>query len=91
MNMPQDPRNGPPPVGRMVRLGLWALPVWAVLLFYSTLSHQPPPQAQFAAWARYVTTPEFLASHLIGSIAHTGSAHRPRRAMRANGGPLRGS
>ena len=44
MNMPQDPRNGPPPVGRMVRLGLWALPVWAVLLFYSTLSHQPPPR-----------------------------------------------
>jgi len=68
MNMPQDPRNGPPPVGRMVRLGLWALPVWAVLLFYSTLSHQPPPQTQFAAWSRYVTTPEFLASHLIGSI-----------------------
>jgi hypothetical protein len=52
----------------MARLGLWALPVWAMLLFYSTLSHQPPPQAQFAAWSRFVTTPEFLASHLIGSI-----------------------
>jgi hypothetical protein len=52
----------------MVRLGLWALPAWAVLLFYGTLTHQPPPQTQFAAWARYVTTPEFLASHLIGSI-----------------------
>jgi len=67
MNTPQDPRNGPP-FGRMVRLGLWALPAWAVLLFYGTLSHQPPPQTRFAAWARYVTTPEFLASHLIGSI-----------------------
>jgi hypothetical protein len=52
----------------MVRLGLWALPAWAVLLFYGTLSHQPPPQTRFAAWARYVATPEFLASHLIGSI-----------------------
>jgi hypothetical protein len=52
----------------MVHLGLWALPAWAVLLFYGTLTHQPPPQTQLAAWARYVTTPQFLASHLIGSI-----------------------
>jgi hypothetical protein len=70
MNMPQDPRNGPPSA-RIVRLGLWALPAWAVLLFYGTLTHQPPPQSRFAAWARYVTTPEFLASHLIASILGT--------------------
>jgi hypothetical protein len=68
MNTPQDPRNGPPTFARIVRLGLWALPAWAVLLSYGTLTHQPPPQTQFAAWARYVTTPEFLASHLIASI-----------------------
>jgi hypothetical protein len=68
MNTPQDPRYGPPPLARMARLGLWALPAWAVLLFCGTLTHQPPPQTQFAAWARYVTTPEFLASHLIASI-----------------------
>jgi hypothetical protein len=42
--------------------------VWAVLLFCGTLTHQPPPQTQLAAWSRYVTTPEFLASHLIASI-----------------------
>ena len=30
MNTPDDPRNGSP-FGRMVRLGLWALPAWAVL------------------------------------------------------------
>jgi hypothetical protein len=31
--------------------------------------HPPaPPQTQLAAWSRYVTTPEFLASHLIASI-----------------------
>ncbi len=68
MDTPQDPRNGPPPLARMVRLGLWALPAWAVLLFYGTLTHQPPPQTQLAAWSRYVTTPQFLASHLIASI-----------------------
>jgi len=68
MNTPHDPRNGPPPSARMVRLGLWALPAWAALLFYGTLTHQPPPQTQLAAWSRYVTTPEFLASHLIASI-----------------------
>lgn len=68
MNTPQDPGHGTPPLARLVRLGLWALPAWAVLLFYGTLTHQPPPQTQFAAWSRYVTTPEFLASHLIASI-----------------------
>ena len=68
MNTPQDPRTGPPPYARIVRLGLWALPAWAVLLFYGTLTHQPPPQTQLAAWSRYVTTPEFVASHLIASI-----------------------
>jgi hypothetical protein len=68
MNTPQDPRNSPPPSARIIRLGLWALPAWAVLLFYSTLTHQPPPQTQLAAWSRYVTTPQFLASHLIASI-----------------------
>ena len=68
MNAPQNPRNDLPPSARIVRLGLWALPAWAALLFYGTFTHQPPPQTQFTAWSRYVTTPEFLASHLIASI-----------------------
>ncbi len=68
MNTPQDPVHDTPPFTRVARLGLWTLPAWAVLLFYGTLTHQPPPQTQFAAWSRYVTTPEFLASHLIASI-----------------------
>src|SRR5690349_5208499 len=48
--------------------GLWALPAWAALLFVSTLTHQPSPKTDQAAWSRYVTTPEFLASHLVASI-----------------------
>jgi hypothetical protein len=53
---------------RYARGGLWALPAWAGLLFLATLTHQPPYQTEFAAWARYVTTPVFLVSHLVGSI-----------------------
>jgi hypothetical protein len=50
------------------RQGLWALPAWAVLLFLTTLSHQPPYMTDFPAWSRYVTTPVFLFSHLAGTL-----------------------
>jgi len=60
MSTQQSTSPGPGPLARAARRGLWALPAWAVLLFYGTLSHQPPPQTRFAAWARYVTTPGFL-------------------------------
>jgi hypothetical protein len=56
------------PLARAARLGLWALPAWAALLFAGTLTHQPNPKTDLAGWARYVTTPEFLASHLVASI-----------------------
>jgi len=59
---------GAEPLARAARLGLWALPVWAVLLFVGTLTHQPNPKTDLAGWSRYVTTPEFLASHLVASI-----------------------
>jgi hypothetical protein len=54
------------------RRGLWALPVWAVLLLLATLTHQPAYQTDFAAWSRYVTTEVFLVSHLVGSILGAG-------------------
>jgi hypothetical protein len=56
------------PLARAARLGVWALPVWAALLCIGTLNEQPRWQTQPAAWSRFVTTPEFLASHLVGSI-----------------------
>jgi hypothetical protein len=56
------------PLARAARLGVWALPVWAALLSISTITEQPHWQTQPAAWSRYVTTSEFLASHLIASI-----------------------
>ena len=56
------------PFARAARHGLWALPVWAALLFVSTITHQPDPKTDLAGWSRYVTTTEFLASHLVASI-----------------------
>ena len=55
---------------------IWALPVWAAMLFLGTLTHQPDPRTTFGDFAAYVTTIEFLLSLLrkcilgaaIGSI-----------------------
>ena len=50
------------------RRGVWALPVWAVLLLYATFTHQPDYRTDFGAWSGYVTQGQFLFSHLVGSI-----------------------
>ena len=68
MNTQQSINPGAGPLARAARVGVWALPVWAALLGASTLNEQPHWQTQPAAWSRFVTTPEFLASHLIASI-----------------------
>jgi hypothetical protein len=56
-------------VRSFARVAIWALPVWAVMLFLGTLTHQPDPQTDMPAFAAYVTTTEFLLSHLVNSIA----------------------
>jgi len=43
-----------------------------VLLFLGTITHQPDPRTEFAAFAGYVTTTEFLISHLVSSIVGAG-------------------
>ena len=55
-------------VRTFARRSLWALPVWAAMLFLGTLTHQPDPQTAFDDFATYVTTDWFLYSHLINSI-----------------------
>jgi hypothetical protein len=52
---------------RAARAGLWALPAYALLLGLSTWTHQPSID-DFDAYARYITTDVFLASHLGASI-----------------------
>lgn len=59
------------PVDRWIRLRLWALPVYGLLTAWATLTHQPDAQVDFPGYARYITTLEFLAHHLIGSIGGT--------------------
>jgi hypothetical protein len=56
-------------VRSFARVAIWALPVWAAMLFLGTLTHQPDPQTDMPAFAAYVTTTEFLLSHLVNSIA----------------------
>jgi len=47
---------------------VWFLPAFGVLTLWATSTHQPSPTTDFAAWARFVTTDEFLAKHVLGSI-----------------------
>jgi hypothetical protein len=68
MNTQQSINPGAGPLARAARLGLWALPVWAALLCVSTITEQPKWQTHLADWSRYVTTGQFLASHLVASI-----------------------
>jgi hypothetical protein len=56
-------------VHSFARAAVWALPVWAAMLFLGTLTHQPDPQMDMPAFAAYVTTTGFLLSHLVNSIA----------------------
>jgi hypothetical protein len=51
-----------------IRLGVWALPIYGLLTLWGTLTHQPDPNADFEAYARYVSTTTYLVNHLIGSI-----------------------
>jgi hypothetical protein len=55
-------------VPTFARRAIWALPVWAAMLFLSTLTHQPDPQTAFDDFAAYVTTNGFLLFHLLNSI-----------------------
>jgi hypothetical protein len=57
-----------PLVRAFARKALWMLPVWAAMLFLGTLTHQPDPQTDFASFSLYVTTNQFLISHLLNSI-----------------------
>jgi hypothetical protein len=50
-----------------IRIGLLALPISGLLTMWSTLTPQPNPTTEFEAWSRFVTTTEYLISHLLGS------------------------
>lgn len=52
----------------LLKRGAWGLPIFAVLLCLSTVTHQPDYRTEFAEYADYVTTDVFLVSHLVASI-----------------------
>jgi hypothetical protein len=56
-------------LGIWVRTAVWALPVYGALLAAGTLMQQPDYRTDFGAYAAYVATSTFLASHMIASIA----------------------
>jgi hypothetical protein len=57
-----------PNVGTWVRVGLFALPLYGLLTLWTTFIHQPDPNTDFEAYARYVSTTNYLVDHLFGSI-----------------------
>ena len=50
-----------------IRAGLLALPISGLLTMWSTLIPQPNPTTEFEAWSHFVTTTDYLISHLLGS------------------------
>lgn len=60
--------------GRLVRTGLWALPVYGALTLWATRTHQPDRTVDFAAYAAYISRPAFFWEHLFGSIGGTVAA-----------------
>src|ERR671914_2789044 len=54
-----------------IRAGLLALPIYGLLTFWATFTHEPDRQNQVEAYARYISTPTYLTQHLLGSILGT--------------------
>ena len=51
-----------------IRAGLLALPIYGLLTLWATFTHEPDRQNQVQAYARYISTSNYLAQHLLGSI-----------------------
>lgn len=58
--------------GGLIQLGMLGILVYGVATLIATITHEPDPTADFRAWAQYVTTTEFLLTHLFGSIVGMG-------------------
>src|ERR671911_335305 len=54
-----------------IRAGLLALPIYGLLTLWATFTHEPDRQNQVEAYARYISTTNYLTQHLLGSILGT--------------------
>lgn len=59
--------SSPPNTINWIRIGLLALPISELLTIWSTLIPQPNPTTEFQTQSRFVTTIEYLISHLLGT------------------------
>ena len=57
--------------GGWIQAGLFLLPVYGILTFVGTFTHQPNPDTDFAAYAQYLSTTSYLVQHLVCSIIGT--------------------
>lgn len=61
----------PQDTGRWICAGLWALPASWLLTAWSSLEPQPDQEIDPGAWARFVSSDSYQASHLVGSTGGT--------------------
>lgn len=54
-----------------IRAGLVALPLYGLLTAWSSLTPQPDAATDPEGWARFVSAPSYLVSHLVGSLGGT--------------------
>jgi hypothetical protein len=59
------------PAASWIRLGLFALPVYGLLVAYSTWKPQPDQLSNPEGWARFVSSTSYLVGHLIGAVLGT--------------------
>jgi hypothetical protein len=60
--------EGRSPLYAAARRTVWLLPIYTALLGISTITHQPSYTTDFPGYAAYITTTQFLASHIGASI-----------------------
>jgi hypothetical protein len=59
------------PAAGWIRVGLFALPVYGLLVAYSTWKPQPDQVSDPEGWARFVSSSSYLVEHLIGNVLGT--------------------
>jgi len=59
------------PTAGWIRVGLFALPAYGLLIAYSTLKPQPDQVADPEGWARFVSSTSYLVGHVFGNVLGT--------------------
>ena len=59
------------PTAGWIRVGLFALPVYGLLIACSTLKPQPDQATDAEGWAHFVSNTSYLVSHVLGNVLGT--------------------